>query len=279
MDTITFKEFITSILVDRGRMTSEGVKKFTDNESMKKYEQAFIHKSYDPRLNYEKIEFYGDLVINLMSGDYMMERFPKMNSEAWFTRLKQVLTSKKPLSKIAYDNGFPRFIKYGQEIADSIKQRPILLINKDYISMLEDVVEALIGTIFSNINKKTVRGAGYPIVYNIMDSFWSELNITLDYKKVFDAVSRLKQLYERPDIKWPVTYIYINRGEYTKLHTAKVIGYPLGNRMPVFKNKKIISTATGTTKAEAREKASEKALEYLKNQYGITEIEIDPFQK
>jgi dsRNA-specific ribonuclease len=251
---------------------------------MVEFRKAFTHASSDPINNYEMYEFLGDTTVNSVIAYYLQQRFPKIVSVKWLTKLKHNLSSGKMLAKIAKQHGLDRYVKYGQEFEEKINKNPDLNTNTDYLAMLEDVLEAFFGCLVTIVEKSgKVFGVGQQIAYTIISSFLNELEISIKYEDVFDAVSRLKELYESKHrgSKWPHSETY----EITKLadgkYQVKVFGWPLGDKKydkeHPEENRVELANVKSLNKDEAKQKASNLALRKLDTVYHITEAIPNPY--
>ena len=63
--------------------------------------EAITHKSISKN-NYERLEFLGDAVLQLVISKYLFEKFPH-HQEGYLSREKQSIVSKNPISKLPLD--------------------------------------------------------------------------------------------------------------------------------------------------------------------------------
>ena len=280
-----FKDFIAGLLQKYGRVKESMIPLFTDEESMRKYIQAFTHKTYSTNVseNYEMFEFRGDTKVNDATVEHIAERFPRIVSVKWMTRIKHNLISKKTLGLLAENAGFFKHIRYGEEMTTSMTRIPELHSNKDYMSMMEDVFEAFVGCTYDVVRSKKRRGTAAEITANIVDAFLSTIAIPIEYEDVFDAKSRLKELYDRHG--W--LFSEKNRGTiYTEEikpprdtggrieYFTTIYGFPRGptNR------ERLVSRAKGLNKSESQQLASQLALDELATKYGIHAIRHSAYE-
>jgi len=201
----SFKDFVSSLL-RRGGINQKHVNLFLTEENMKTFQKCFTHSSFDSKNNYELSEFIGDGLLSGCIVVYITRRFPKVINVKWQTRIKHNLTSKKMLAKLAIEVGMERFVRYGQAMKDEIEKEPDLTINMKYISMMEDVMESTLGAIMKIIvDSGKSYGIGFEVCLNLVSTFYDKLEIKLDYKVLFDGVTRLKEMYESKvrDLRWP----------------------------------------------------------------------------
>lgn len=273
--TPRFKAFIISIL-ERGKLSKTTITTLTDEESMVVFRKAFTHAGYDAEFNYEFLEFRGDVVVNRAIVEYIRTRFPKVVSVKWLTKLKHNLASKTILAQIAMRGDFQTQINYGRDISDLIRAGRYHE-NVEYLSMMEDTFEAMAGAVVQVVDDKYRHGVGYAVAYSIIASFFDELPISLKWEDVFDAKSRLKELYDQ--YKWVIEQSISTRpvkGRTNQLFSV-ITGYPRGDRTRKPENKEVIGKGVGATSQLAQEAAAEKALVTLKRKYRIEENIPDPY--
>ena len=98
------------------------------------------------------------------------------------------------------------YIDFKRDIAETFRiGYDKLFLNAKFKSLLEDTMEAFVGTLQSMIDKYegakypdfaiygNLPGPGYAVCSYIISKFLSEVNIPIDYESVFDPKSRLKQ--------------------------------------------------------------------------------------
>ncbi len=278
--TQEFREFIISLL-RLGGLTEKRIEEFTDKKSIQQFRIAFIHKSYGSEDNYELAEFLGDAVGNSCIAFYLKKRFPEISSTTFITRLKHKYISKAALFEIAENAGFLKHILYGREM-QRIVNSPHPYREKDYRSMLEDTFEAVVGTVVTVIDGKTRNGIGNPIACNIISSFISRIDISLDFEVVFDAKSRLKEVYDKP-LGWEITE-ELERVRAGSQWKAIIHGYPSlirEGRLAPFKDeekplrktfrkeRQIMAVGYGTDDKMAANDAAKKVLKILAYEFGI----------
>jgi ribonuclease-3 len=106
------------------------------------YEQAFTHSSYshDHKLkaNYEKLEFLGDAVIELVVSEHLLKKHPDMN-EGELSKQRIIMVQSRTLAKASHLLGLPRLIKFGESIKDKVNISE---------NIIEDVFESFIGAVY-----------------------------------------------------------------------------------------------------------------------------------
>jgi ribonuclease-3 len=100
--------------------------------------EAITHKSIS-KVNYERLEFLGDAVIQLIITEYLFKKYPD-HQEGHLSREKQAIVSKKVLSNISINIGLLNVLRSNNltfESNDSLKE-----------SLSTDIMESIIGAIF-----------------------------------------------------------------------------------------------------------------------------------
>jgi len=287
-DKRSFYDFQVALL-KRGKVKDDHIKLFLSDKNMIELKSAFTHPSYDPVHNFEMYELLGDGTVNEFVPYYIRDRFPRIVSVKWLTRIKHNLVSKKQLAIFARKEGLEDHILYGEEIAALKIKAPKDLSqyksskgkSKDYISVLEDVMEAYLGCLVTIIqNSGKTHGVAVQICHNILKSFFDVEEITLEYDKVFDAISRLKELYEskKRGFRWPNDQAYVVTKINDNTFKADVYGWAKGNKKSEPQNKILLGSATATDGDEAKQKAAATALAVLDSSYGISEFPSDPYE-
>lgn len=289
-----FINFVYNLLRFRCLLKEETVNKFfiENKESMQLLRQAFIHKSFDFVTNYELLEFEGDVIVNAVVVEYITDKYPNVVSVKWKTRLKHTLVSGKVLARMAIRNGFENFLL----VDDELKQRFDTFADKwdceDYQAAYEDTVEALCGAIMRILKKYTANGVGYVSCYNLISSFLQEEKISLEYEDVFDAKSRLKEVFDAkqwnstPGCRLNDCLFVMEKNEQAINRYRKemrnyspddniinstdrfiAFGYACTDGNP--NSKKLLAVSTGNKKTNAEQKAAEKVIKRL-NRIGIS---------
>ena len=193
-----FKEFIDSVL-KKGKLKSKYRKLLTDDESMVLYGSAFTSELVDPDNNYQVLEQIGDLSGNKFIVNYMYERFPQLDCTEGVkvvARLRINYGAKQSFCEIARKLGFWPFISATNELRNR-KMKPLL----------EDVFEAFLGATERILDRKKRVGVGYAIVYDFLANIFDEMYISLRYEDLYDAKTRLKELFDLHEDKiGPLVY-------------------------------------------------------------------------
>ncbi len=205
--------------------------------------QALTHSSYanEKRIrqvkDYERIEFLGDAVLELVSSEYLY-----LESEAYLegemTKLRSTYVCEPALAFCARELQIGQYIYLGKgEQQTGGRERD---------SILSDCMEAIIGAIFLDSNFEEAKQF---IHRNIL----SDLE---DKKLFYDSKSSLQEFVQAKG-KPPVTYRLVDESgpEHDKIFTVEVI-----------LEENIVGTGTGKNKKSAEQNAAYQAIKMLKKQ-------------
>lgn len=110
------------------------------------YQQALLHKSavkiYNASQSYERLEFIGDSVLNLIVAKDLFDKYPD-SDEGFMTKLRTRIVSGTCLSRIAHKMGIHNHIRMNEK---AMRQRW-----NENKRILEDTFEALIGAIYLDL--------------------------------------------------------------------------------------------------------------------------------
>jgi dsRNA-specific ribonuclease len=202
----------------------------TDKDGMVIYSTVFTHKSADPVNNYEFYELLGDATLNKIIPWYIIKRFPQLKNPefvAILARLKINLASKTTFSTIAQRIGMWEFIS-----ADTITR------TSEMKPTLEDVLEAFFGATelmleergakLLGLDEKILQGVAGVAMFRLGSKLFDEDDISLDYEKLVDAKTRLKELCDlKKDLGQNIKYVSDRVGlsvESRVLFANEVIG-------------------------------------------------------
>jgi dsRNA-specific ribonuclease len=208
------KLYIISLL-ERANLKKERINRIVSRGNMELFVTAFTHSSYDPFNNYEFFEFIGDTIINQFVSSYIISRFPNLRDVGVLTRIKHTLVSNKILADILYKENLHLYIRYGSWMLTSLGEEPNTAINKDWKDMLGDVMEAFCGCLKTIICEKLghMEGLAIQIIHSILKSFFDTIPISAKHDDIYDAVSRLKEMYESKTVeyRWPFKHAFVFR--------------------------------------------------------------------
>ncbi len=150
--------------------------------NLKLYNTAFSHSSYvnenNLKADYERLEFLGDAVLELISSDYL---YNNMNvEEGDMTKIRASYVCENACYQYAYDLGFSKYIKVGHgEEEDGGKYKKVIL---------ADIFEAFIGAMYLDQGfiktKEVISKVIVPYIENPKIIFFS------DYKSVLQEYTQ-----------------------------------------------------------------------------------------
>jgi dsRNA-specific ribonuclease len=261
-----FKALITGVLKN-AKTRERYIKMLTDSSSMKVYAAAFTSELVDSKNNYQVLEQVGDLTGNKFIVNYMYEKFPQLDCTEGVkvvARLRINYGAKQSFSEIARKLGFWDFISATNDLRQR-KMKPLL----------EDVFEAFLGATERIIDKRKRVGVGYAIVYEILTSIFNEMEISLRYEDLYDAKTRLKELFDMHESSLgPLVYreqkrdmitistVYrVDKGKYQERQDGTI------NKKRIIGGQYIrIGEGSAALKSDAQQHAASSAIENLKKQ-------------
>jgi ribonuclease III len=201
-------------------------------------DQAFLHRSIStkPRENYERLEFLGDAVIDIVVSRELMREFPE-GDEGILTQKRSALVQKSFLSTM------------GQllNLLDYIKIEPNVDLSQDKIALKQaaNLYEALIGAIYLDDGLKSAKKVILSTIWSHRELAWESVN----FKGKLIELCHTKQM-DNP--KFLVSNV--SGPEHKKLFEVKVkignIYYPSG---------------IGSNKKTAEQQAAQLAIDSITN--------------
>ena len=170
---------------------------FFDGVALQNYwAKCFTHASVDSTNNYEKLEFYGDKVLNHAFAEYLRLRFKDELNQANGTLLLNQYMSKKFQAQLARELGLSELIRFDPEYP------------RVSVSVQEDIFEAFAGCIHNIAEDRIGRGLGQVYVFNMIAELFDPIPIVLaEVEK--DKKTILKEIYEKMAWGEP-NYVYKN---------------------------------------------------------------------
>jgi ribonuclease-3 len=204
---------------------------------------ALTHKSYvneqrEPGLleDNQRLEFFGDSVLNLAVSHRLMERFPKV-PEGELTRLRASIVNEEGLARVARRLGLGELLLLGRgEERTGGRERN---------SVLADAMEAVIASVYLNL--------GLEAVLALVDRHFAELLAEAEQAVSKDYKTRL-QLLAQEQLKAPARYRVVGESgpEHAKVFEVEVVIH-----------ERPYARATGRNKKEAEQAAAQATLELL----------------
>ena len=150
------------------------------------YKTAFTHSSYanehHAKKDYERLEFLGDAVVDLVVADYLYRNYKETEGE--MTKVRASYVCENALYEYSMDLGLNNYIKVGHgEEANGGKFKK---------AIVADIFEALMGAIYLDLGYATVRR----VILTIIIPYIKNPNIVFfsDYKSALqEAVQTSKK--------------------------------------------------------------------------------------
>lgn len=200
------------------------------SRNKKLFVEAFTHSSAACGYSYERLEFLGDAVLQLISSERFFNLMPEAK-EGVLSRTRAAHVSERPLSEWARSVGLGNYIIFGKsELSNGGGEKD---------SILADVVEALIGAIYLDRGLEAAK----LLAVNIFE-YIDMHELIRDYKTEFQELIQAT-------------------GEHTiSYKTVKQDGPP---HCPVFTvalliDDKTISSGKGNSKKNAEQQAAKEAI-------------------
>lgn len=201
--------------------------------------QALTHSSVSTdkrtRTDYERLEFLGDAVLEILCSDFIFRKYPEM-SEGNMTRRRAEMVCRDSLAYVARRNGFDELIILG---AGERK-------NKIPDSILEDVTEAVLGSVYLDGGLEAVRPIARRLIFDLEDSLPGRTK---------DAKSYLQEFLQTMGTELPVYRTVSKEGTDNSPVFTVELSY----------KGKAVCTATGKRKKEAEQNAARTAIDILKS--------------
>jgi dsRNA-specific ribonuclease len=253
----SFKKLIQEILT-KSKIKSKYIDIILKKENMIKFDHAFTSKTVNKDYNFEIYEQLGDVTANKFITWYMYKRFPKLNNPEGVkivARLKINYCAKKSFYMIANSLHFWDFI------SSSVEER-----NTRKKALLEDCFESFIGVTESILDENFGIGVGYGLLYNILKFIFDKIPISLKYEDLYDAKTRLKELFDVYKENLSQLIYTFNKTE-DKLITCNVFCHINGKYT-------FLGDGIATNKPESEQKSSKTAI-HLLSKMGISKKQDD----
>jgi ribonuclease-3 len=206
--------------------------------------QALKHRSYlsvsnEERIaSYERLEFLGDLVLNLITGERLFLQF-STQEEGDLTKAKSLLVNKKILAQKAETLGLGQFIlmSEGEEKSGG----------RTRASILSDILESVIGAIYLDSGYESAK-------LFVLNHILYDMNDIINDDANMNFKGELLECVQGQD--WGVpTYIVVNEigPEHNKEFTVEVII-----------KQQVLGAGRGLTKKDAEQQAAREALKRIK---------------
>lgn len=194
--------------------------------------KALTHKSCGPDNN-ERLEFLGDAVLELITTNYLLERFPEAN-EGDLSKMRANIVSQENLAKGARKLRIPMYLR----------TIPTQFVEKD--NLLEDALEAVIGAIYTDLGMEETQNF---ILKYVIDPATAEA--VSDYK------SQLQEIIQKLGYDPPVyTTTSITGPAHAQHFIVRV-------KLPAKSGGSLTVPGSGTSKKRAEQDAAKRALQHM----------------
>lgn len=255
-----FRKLITSIL-KRGNIKPKYINQLTDDDGMRLYDQAFTASSANLRDNYEFFEQLGDVTAGKFIVWYAYRRFPQLKCPEGVkvvARLKINYGARATFADLGEKLGFWNFISAAETQPEEGPEKGKKYRSNHKKDLLEDCVESFCGVTEYILDERYRPGVGNAIVYDILRSIFDEITISLKYRDLYDAKTRMKEIFDAH--KDMGTWKYQDtRDEETRMCTSKVYLIPTGRGH----RPELIGTGVAARKGDAQQKAADEAIVIL----------------
>lgn len=212
-------------------------------ENSQIYKRAFAHSSYtnekniEKYLNYERLEFLGDAVLELVTSEFLYKKFPTL-PEGDLTKLRASIVCEPTLVKIAKELNIHNYIYLGKgEEKTGGRERPALL---------ADIFESFIGALYLEKGVETVKEFLNATLYLTVKDY--NYNSFIDYKTILQEYISKEKL---GDINYKV--LDSTGPSHSKMFYSAV-----------YINNEIFGNGTSKTKKESEQLAAKEALKKIK---------------
>jgi ribonuclease-3 len=202
--------------------------------------KALLHPSYAHKhsisFSYERLEFLGDAVLNLVIAAELFKRFPHF-SEGELTKLKAGIVRDETLSRVSEKVGLEKLVIRADELDFTGEAKS---------SILAEVLEALIGAVYLDQGLESARRL---IVENFKPYLKGETFMS-DFKSELQEISQSKFSY---------TPVYRIVEESGPMHARKF-------KAQVLIKGKVFGEGVGESKKKAEQNAARDALLKIKEE-------------
>jgi ribonuclease-3 len=204
------------------------------------YQEAFIHNSICSKNNYQRLEFFGDSIINMLVTEYLFNKFPNYN-EGELTKLKSEIVSTKHLSIISKKLNFNYYVIYTSNMEFKFNGR-------DNDKIIGDIFESFIAACYIDKGFDLTKEYFFNILNKEIDFNFLNIKKNTNYKGIISIY------YQKLCNSTPK---YVIKDEIGPSHNKIYIVELIDN------NNNIIGLGKNTTKRGAEMIAAENALENL----------------
>jgi ribonuclease-3 len=188
---------ISKIQVEK--IINSHLKKPVSIKNLNLYRQAFMHKSFTIKDNFEdpedqncmfedfkvenneKLEFFGDSCINLITAEYLFDRFPDKD-EGFLTKLRTKLVRNTQLSFLGEQLGFNKYLLISTHIEK--------ISGRNNPRLIEDVFESFAAVLFKDLGFYSCR----EFIYSCFNKYINMEYLTSNNDNYKDILLRFFQV-------------------------------------------------------------------------------------
>ncbi len=248
-----FRKFLINLL---GKfMEKDRVIRYTDDEAMKIWHQAFIHESVSITTNYETLEKLGDAVLREKFVIYLMQRFKNINGRI-ITEMHNIYMSKEYQGELCKRLGLDNWIQTHAITA----------------SVYEDIFESFVGALYWISGLKDNYGRSTIICINFIIYLFEKVEI--DIKQTAATKTFVIQTLSRlglGNIIEKAIRSSANNHAYELSISQTAIKFFQGRNIYL---PTILGAGMGSTKTEALSNAYNNAYNVLINK-GVTDVCVE----
>lgn len=200
--------------------------------------QALTHPSKKERknaaLHYERLEYLGDAVLELVVSRELFTQFPKAD-EGSLTKLRSSIVSRKHLASLSAQLGWGEELDMDSHVAAQGGRK--------ILSILANTFESVIGAVMMDSNYNAARKVSLRLLADSLvnvSSICADTNPKGTLMELLQAINPIHPIYELEDISSPSTPQF---------------------RAVVTWQGQVLATAEGLSKRKAERAAAEQALE------------------
>lgn len=266
-------------------LNEDNLRTFFDNNGLNNilfnninlYRNAFVHKSYCTMKNadfnsgnikcpddclplqemsYERLEFLGDSILNMVVANYLYERFPDQ-SEGFLSKLRTKIVNGKMLGYLSDKVGFPTFAIISKQVEEAN--------GRSNYKIMEDIFEAFIGAIYLDFSKDLeIKNPNTTLLpYTSLGFYIVQKWIVFIMENYLDFSELIKSRTNYKDML--VSYMQHQLQDQPRFYETNIITKD-NNKIFTYcikdKHNSVIATATGLTKKEAENNVSLEGLNY-----------------
>ncbi|MDO4896568.1 MAG: ribonuclease III [Moraxella sp.] len=202
--------------------------------------RALTHRSFDPKMSYERLEFLGDALLGAVIAEMLFHRFP-CHDEGKLTRMRATLVRQETLV----------------QIADKLELSSHLILGvgerkgggRHRASILADAVEAILASVY-------LDSGDMGQVQSLVKAWYESLIDDVGEEKVLkDAKSRLQEWLQGNKLPLPTYTLTDTIGNAPNQTFVVVCAVAVADCMPI--------TETGESRRIAEQKCAERMINQL----------------